>query len=167
MSDRRNVLKVLAGTAGAVLVGASVVPAAALVGEPGLDTGADEGAWIRVARLESLETGHPRKSSVVGARVDAWERAPDQRLGSVWLIRDSETAVRAFSAVCPHLGCGVEREGDHFSCPCHDTTFTLLGEHVNGPSPRGMDPLEVRIADGWISVRYQRFRQGVAARIPV
>ena len=167
MSERRTVLKVIAGAAGAVVAGATVVPAAALIGEPGQESGAEEGTWIRVARLDSLETGQPRKANVVGAKVDAWERAPDQRLGTVWLIRDSDTAVRAFSTVCPHLGCGVEFENNHFNCPCHDTAFTLAGERINGPSPRGLDPLAVRIGDGWVSVRYQRFRQGVAARTPV
>ncbi len=167
MSERRKVLKVLAGTATAAITGAAIIPAAALVGEPGRDHGVDSGTWLRVARVDSLPTGRATKANVVGAHEDAWLRAPDQRLGIVWLIRDSETAVRAFSAVCPHLGCGIELDGDHFNCPCHDSSFDLRGERTTGPSPRAMDPMEVRIADGWVSVRYQRFRQGVSARIPV
>jgi Rieske Fe-S protein len=160
-------LKVLTGGAGAVLTGAAVVPAAALMGEPGYEKSNNAGTWIRVASLESLETGRPTKAAVIGSRDDAWTRAPDQRLGSVWLIRDSESAVRAFSTICPHLGCGIEHEGDHFECPCHDTAFDLRGSRLSGPSPRGMDPLQVRIVEGWVQVRYQRFRQGVSDRIPV
>lgn len=149
------------------MAGVAVVPAAALLGEPGQASGAGEGTWTRVARLEALETGHPHKANVIGARVDAWMRAPDQRLGSVWLVRDSETAVRAYSAVCPHLGCPIEHKADRFECPCHEAVFTQGGAKVSGPAPRAMDSLEVRIADGWVSVRYERFRQGVSTKVPV
>ncbi len=167
MSDRRRVLKVIAGGAGAVIAGASVVPAAALVAEPARESGAGEGTWARVARLETLETGRPHKANVIGASVDAWTRAPDQRLGSVWLIRDSETVVRAYSAVCPHLGCPIEHKDQRFECPCHDATFTQRGERVSGPARRGMDALDVRISNGWVSVRYRRFRQGLPDKVPV
>jgi Rieske Fe-S protein len=145
------------------VVGVAVAPAAALVAGGGGGGGAD---WIRVARVEGLEPARPTKVSLVGPEIDAWTRAPDRRIGAVWLIRDSATAVRAFSSICPHLGCGIDLSGDHFVCPCHDTAFDLRGGHVSGPSPRGMDPLEVRIADGWVSVRYERFQVGVAERRP-
>lgn len=167
MSDRRTVLKVITVGAGGVLAAAAVVPAAALVMEPGQSASADAGTWTRVVRLDDLAIGHAHKANVIGARVDAWMRAPDQRLGSVWLLRESETVVRAYSAACPHLGCPIEHNEDRFECPCHDAVFTQRGQRVSGPARRGMDALEVRITDGWVAVRYQRFRQGVPDRVPV
>jgi Rieske Fe-S protein len=160
-------LKVLAGCATAAVAAVGVGPAIALVTEPGNEVGVGEIPWLRVARLEVLEPGRPTKVAVVGAEVDAWVRAPDRRLGTVWLIKDSETAVRALSAICPHLGCTIEHEQNQFVCPCHDSAFGPNGEVRTGPSPRGMDPLEVRIAEGWVTVRFRRFKQGIAARVPV
>jgi menaquinol-cytochrome c reductase iron-sulfur subunit len=173
MTERRTVLKVVASAVGAGAVGIAAVPAAGLVLAPAKATGggaaAGEGAgrWITVARLDALELGKPTKVAVVGAETDAWTVAPDRRLGAVWLIRDGEGAVRAYSVICPHLGCGVELDRDHFACPCHDSVFDLQGHRTAGPSPRAMDPIEVRLADGAVAVNFRRFRIGVPERIPV
>src|SRR5262249_19594043 len=147
--ERRTVLKVLAGCAGAGVVAAAAVPAIALVAEPATEGGGGEGGWTRLLRLEALEPGQPAKAVVIGAEQDAWTRAPDRRIGTVGLVRDAGAAVHAYSAVCPHLGCAIEHEADHFVCRCHDSVFDLHGAARTGPSPRGMDPLEVRVADGW------------------
>lgn len=165
MSERRVALKVLVGCAGAALGGAVVGPAATLVAEPGRAAGSEQGQWLRVARLDALEQGVPARANVVGSDTDAWTRAPDRRLGTVWLIRDGAAAVRAYSAVCPHLGCAIDLAGDHFTCPCHDSAFDLRGEPRTGPSPRGMDPIDVRLEDGWVAVRYRSFRLGVSERV--
>jgi len=55
---------------------------------------------------------------------------------------------------CPHLGCRVpwcESSGE-FECPCHGTTFNRLGEHRDGPAPRGMDRFDIVIEDGQIVI---------------
>ncbi len=55
--------------------------------------------------------------------------------------------IHAISAVCPHLGCVVTSlpEGQ-FDCPCHGSKFNTKGEVFAGPSPRGLDWLEIRQA---------------------
>jgi Rieske Fe-S protein len=166
VTDRRKALKVIAGCAGTAAVAAGAVPAIALVAEPGQSAGAGPHPWIRVARLDALELGHPTKANVIGAKVDAWERAPDERLGAVWLIRDSETAVRAYSVVCPHSGCAIDLTDGRFYCPCHDSYWNVRGHRESGPSPRDMDPIDVHLAEGWVLVRYERFRLGVSERTP-
>jgi Rieske Fe-S protein len=160
-------LKVLAGCATAAVAAVGVVPAVAFVTEPGREGPVGEIPWMRVLRLDALEPARPAKVAIVGAEVDAWARSSDRWLGAVWLIRDDEATVRAYSAVCPHLGCTIELAQDHFVCPCHDSDFDFRGDVLTGPSPRGMDPIPVQIAEGWVSVRYQRFRQGTPERIPV
>jgi Rieske Fe-S protein len=108
--------------------------------------------------------------------VDAWTHATGQRVGSVFLARtdaEGKPQVTALSATCPHLGCAVEFDtGDNqFECPCHESGFRNDGAKLFGPSLRGLDPLEVKLIDRdgtqevWVS--YQRFRAGVAERIPV
>lgn len=167
VSDRRRVLKVLAGCATAAAASASVGPALAFLTEAGDSGGGMDVPWIRLMRLEAIPLSRPTKVSVVGSQVDAWTRWPQRRLGAVWLIRDSDTRVRAFSAICPHLGCAIEFARGGFYCPCHDSAFDLQGQRRSGPSPRGLDPLEVRVMDGWVSVRYRRFRLGVPQRVEI
>jgi Rieske Fe-S protein len=57
----------------------------------------------------------------------------------VYLLRKGN-AFRAVSAVCPHLGCTVNRagEGKGFHCPCHGSFFDESGKVTGGPSPRAL-----------------------------
>jgi menaquinol-cytochrome c reductase iron-sulfur subunit len=106
--------------------------------------------------------------AVVSGRLDAWARQPAVALGAAWLLRRGRE-VRAWSATCPHLGCGVESDGKSFLCPCHGSAFDLAGEVRGGPSPRGLDPLEARLTAGddpAVEVRWQRFATGTRERRP-
>lgn len=173
MVGRRKALKVVAGVAGAAATGTTLFPAVALVTAtanaprlPGRPAGGDDG-WRTVARWEQLEVGTPRQAHVIGAEVDAWNVSPDRRLGTIWLLRGGEgpETLRALSAVCPHLGCLIERRDTGFVCPCHDSDFDAAGAALRGPSPRGMDPIEARVRDDRVEVRWARFRLGGAARV--
>jgi Rieske Fe-S protein len=174
MSDRRRVLKVVAGAASAAAAGVAAVPVMGLVIAPAHTPsplaargGAAEGGWSTVARLDDLVVGEFVQVPVIGSEVDAWSASPDRRLGAVWLVRRSAgtDAVEALSAVCPHLGCLIDKQGDHFNCPCHVSSFSADGRALEGPSPRGMDPIEVRVREGNVMVRWVRFRLGVADRV--
>jgi Rieske Fe-S protein len=68
-----------------------------------------------------------------------------------------------FSSTCPHLGCRFNwsPENKRFICPCHGSQFSLVGEKLAGPAPRGLDPLPFRDADGkaevtWIDYKTQQ-----------
>jgi Rieske Fe-S protein len=71
------------------------------------------------------------------------------------------------------LGCAVEFDAaeDRFGCPCHESAFAKNGEKLFGPSLRGLDPLEVKLIDEGgtqeVWVAFQRFRAGIAERMPV
>lgn len=173
MVDRRKALKVVAGITGAAAAGVAVLPSAAVVAAaastpplPGRPPGGDEG-WYAVARWDDLVVGTPLQAHIVGAEVDAWNVSPDRRLGSVWLLRGGEAtaSLRALSAMCPHLGCVIEHNDAGFVCPCHVSDFSPTGAALRGPSPRSMDPIESRVRDGRIEVRWARFRPGTAERI--
>lgn len=173
MVDRRKALQVAAATAGGAAAAAVVLPAAALVRAsasapplPGRRASADDG-WRAVARWDDLAVGAPQQAHVIGAEVDAWSVSPDRRLGTVWLLRrgDGVETLRALSAICPHLGCLIEPRDGGFSCPCHVSDFDRTGAALRGPSPRAMDPLESRVVDGRVEVRWARFRLGGAARV--
>jgi cytochrome b6-f complex iron-sulfur subunit len=50
--------------------------------------------------------------------------------------------VAAFSPVCPHLGCHINRvEGDELVCPCHGSRFSLRGQLMHGPATHSLQPL--------------------------
>lgn len=112
----------------------------------------------------------PVKVDIYADRVDAWNRTKDVKIGSAWVVqRDGE--LRAFSTVCPHLGCAIDYdEGKNkFKCPCHDSLFGLDGSIEEGPSPRPMDALEHQPqGEGeLLAIRYERYKQGVEQKVKV
>lgn len=71
------------------------------------------------------------------------------------------------SPICPHLGCRPAWNGDanRFQCPCHGSQFSLEGEHLAGPAPRGMDPLPLREQSGNAEIMWIRYQSGVPDRV--
>ena len=55
--------------------------------------------------------------------------------GTPIIVRRDGSTLRAFSSVCPHLGCRVtwEEEEKRFFCPCHGGAFSENGEAILGP----------------------------------
>ncbi len=70
----------------------------------------------------------------------------------VQVVRDGKE-LRALSTVCPHLGCRVRWERDHFLCPCHMGVFDREGKVVSGPPPRPLDRYELEVKDGAVYLR--------------
>lgn len=57
------------------------------------------------------------------------------------------------SAICPHQGCTVSQVTDgQIVCPCHNSRFSLDGAVVDGPAQRPLDPRQVTVADGSITL---------------
>ncbi len=56
------------------------------------------------------------------------------------LYRDQKGSLHAFSAICPHLGCVVQWNGEEktWDCPCHGSRFQKTGQVVNGPALSGL-----------------------------
>lgn len=135
----------------------------------------DEGSF-ELARLSELPVGVPKSFTILAERQDAWVRYPREPLGSVWLLRQpagsSGEPVVAFTAECPHLGCSVNlgADGKKFTCPCHNSAFTLEGQPLNAIPPRPMDRLTVRLSDETdprVRVRFERFRTMAEEKIPL
>src|SRR3954469_22752645 len=122
------------------------------------------GGFIPVIAIWDLPKGQAKRVEITADGVDAWARQERQVLGAVWLIKVSREEVKAFSTVCPHLGCSVNAAPSGFACPCHTSAFSADGQVTGGPSPRSMDPLEVKVEKDTVLVRYARFRQGQAKR---
>jgi Rieske Fe-S protein len=168
--DRRTLLKILTGVLGGGAAAAVGLPALRAIVDPAqLKSVTGAGELVYVAPLDALpDDGQPIKVPVVvESPRDAWAALPATQIGAVYL-RKVDGVVIAYSTVCPHLGCGVDylSERTTFVCPCHESAFDIEGKPSAGPSPRALDRLETRVADGKVEVRYQQFKQGTPEKIP-
>ena len=68
---------------------------------------------------------------------------------TAWAMKISEKEVIAFAPQCPHLGCAYHwNVAKHeFLCPCHASTFSIQGEVLTGPAPRGLDRYKLKIEE--------------------
>ena len=126
-------------------------------------TGAKKG---QVVRAEDLALGGPQ--------VQAFPMAPDgtvrnNRLNLVILARfdpatlSDETRARAadgvvaYTAVCTHQGCPVNMwstDRKAFVCSCHGSVFDPRNgaEVLDGPAPRSLPALGLKLKDGVVTV---------------
>jgi cytochrome b6-f complex iron-sulfur subunit len=70
------------------------------------------------------------------------------------LIRTPAGELRAFSAVCTHLGCIVQYRPDlaHIWCACHNGHYDLNGKNIAGPPPRPLEEYAVNTRNDRIVV---------------
>lgn len=133
--------------------------------------------FIRMAvGADGLEdNGPPQRYTVFDDIIDAWNKFPNQPIGSVWL-RKIEGQIIAFNTICPHLGCAIEHrtaEND-FYCPCHTSAFDLDGKKKNPIPPRDMDDLQIKVEgdEDWIKpgeiwLKYENFRAATSEKVTV
>ncbi len=137
--------------------GIAAVPCVRLIGHAPPDSGAR--GWFRLAKVNELVEGLPKRFAVVADRKDGWVVEQRAEIGAVWLFLRSGKPV-ALSASCPHLGCGIQVKEGGFVCRCHDSNFDPMGKRLDGPTLRDLDGLETRLTDGDVFVRFARFRAG-------
>jgi menaquinol-cytochrome c reductase iron-sulfur subunit len=168
---RRAFLSLLTAGLGAVAGAIALIPGLGFLAAPLRRTttsGGDKPA--RVATERDVKPGKPMRVTATGERTDAWLRMDKVTLGSLWLVRANEGGpIKAFSTVCPHLGCGVDwnEKTSKFDCPCHASSFDAEGRCLGGPSPRGLDELEAHVEGQDVLVRYKRFRIGTEKKEPL
>lgn len=79
-----------------------------------------------------------------------------------------------YSGKCPHLGCGykwrkVPKLGrEIFLCPCHLSIYDPSGKVLDGPAPRPLDPLPIRVAaSGDIEIIDMEYKAGIKAQVRI
>ncbi len=73
----------------------------------------------------------------------------------VIVVNTAQGGVKAFSAICTHLGCVVEWNSSkqYIACPCHDGRFNATtGAVISGPPPTPLPPVRVSIENDQIYV---------------
>jgi menaquinol-cytochrome c reductase iron-sulfur subunit len=123
---------------------------------------------VDIGSADAFPAGGPPVRVALRAKTvrDGWTAKRDVVVGAAWVARTGDGELRAFSSVCPHLGCAVDFDGEagRFKCPCHTSAFARDGARVGGPSKRGLDPLPVLVRDGRVLVVYKRFKSDVSER---
>ena len=68
----------------------------------------------------------------------------------VIVVNTPQGGLKAYSAICTHLGCIVEWDQDRqfIRCPCHDGRFNPInGAIISGPQPTPLPPLALTVED--------------------
>ncbi len=64
------------------------------------------------------------------------------------IVVNTAAGVKAYSAVCTHLGCivGYDATSKQIVCPCHDGRFSpASGGVISGPPPQPLPPVPVAV----------------------
>ena len=93
--------------------------------------------------------------------------------GQVIWVNKKDVDIVVFSGKCPHLGCAYrwrrhKRFGRVFVCPCHLSIFAPNGDPLEGPSPRGLDVMPVKVgSDGRIQIIDLEYKAGKKHQIRI
>jgi cytochrome b6-f complex iron-sulfur subunit len=78
----------------------------------------------------------------------------DAASDTIMVIRTSDTALVALSAICTHAGCECNFDGgsNQLVCPCHGSVFAETGAVVNGPARRPLKVYSVTLANNMVTL---------------
>ena len=84
----------------------------------------------------------------------------------VWLVHNEykgKDIIYALLTVCTHLGCTPNwLEGERkFKCPCHGSGYYITGVNFEGPAPRPLERMAIRVAEDARSksIKVENFRK--------
>lgn len=103
---------------------------------------------LREKILEVLNVAKISDVPVNAAKIVRFNKIP------IVLVHTSANQIKAYSAVCTHLGCIVQYQDEdkNFHCNCHGSVFNLDGKNIAGPAPRPLKPYRVELKENDIYV---------------
>lgn len=107
------------------------------------------------------QTGELAPDLALAGRVDDLKPNTGKifRFGSrpALLIFAADGTYHAMSAVCTHLNCTVQYQGDLRAvwCACHNGMYSIDGRNISGPPPRPLQTYDVMLKGNEIYVRRQ------------
>jgi Rieske Fe-S protein len=132
-ATRRSVLVAGAGVVGVAALaacgGKSGSRASAATGAP---ASAADGS---LARLSDIPLGGAISATSAG--------------GPILISQPTAGTVKAFSAICTHMGCTVAPAKGELDCPCHGSRYDLsTGAVLGGPAPKALTAVAVKVVNG-------------------
>ena len=171
-NGRRELLKCGIGWG----IGLCLAPAGEAQDNPAAASRPKEGDLLVKVDDTSATPLTPADIRLAGPQTDAWAMGPadktirsGSRLNRVILVRfdpaqlSDETRPRAadgvvcFTAICTHSGCEISEwiaDKQRVYCPCHSSAFDPRdgGKVVDGPAPRRLPALPLKVVDGKLVV---------------
>jgi cytochrome b6-f complex iron-sulfur subunit len=138
-SNRRRFLRYLLGFSVVSTAGMIAWPIVRYLIPPAVSGGAG-GGKVNVGSTTDIPIGSAKVVPVAGKPA---------------IVINTEQGVKAYSAICTHLGCIVawDSAAQTIACPCHDGRFSPAnGSVISGPPPAPLSPLDATEEDGTIYV---------------
>ncbi|MEU7055586.1 Rieske 2Fe-2S domain-containing protein [Streptomyces sp. NPDC046197] len=123
-----------------VLRGAALTPVAGLALSACAPGG--DGASVAATPTGPVELGAESEIAKGGAKL--------YRDHNVVVSRGADGALKAFSTICTHAGCPINKlQGTTLVCPCHGSQFdATTGKVVQSPATEPLQELAVRADNG-------------------
>jgi menaquinol-cytochrome c reductase iron-sulfur subunit len=104
-----------------------------------------EEEFVEAADLAQLPVQTPEEVVFRRNRVDGWKITSEKT--TAWVVKLSDSDVRAYGPQCTHLGCAYhwDERKRNFLCPCHTSAFGVDGKVLSGPAPRPLDRYELKL----------------------
>ena len=120
--------------------------------------------WSDAGTVDMIEN-EPHERRFFEVVKNGWQSVRQER--SAWIVKKNDGNFVAFSANCPHLGCGYRWIADRnrFECPCHGSIFDMEGRVISGPAPRPLDTMPTKVENGRLFVQYEVFQLGTTKKI--
>ena len=149
--ERRTFFKAGMAIIGGLISLAMAVPLVGLAISPAFRKTSKK--WVDLGIVDLLKGSRYKKINYVFQSKDGWVETEKKR--SVYVTDEGAGNFVVFSRVCSHLGCLVRWDAgkDQFFCPCHGAVFDNAGNVVEGPPPRPMEKLPVKVEDGVVYVK--------------
>lgn len=109
--------------------------------------------WIRIGAAEDLSVESFQDYVLRMEHQHAWIQERTPLLVYIKDLYPKDPI--ALLSTCSHLGCSVKWDGgtERFRCPCHGGVYDAEGTNIEGPPPRPLTRLDVKIEDDVCFVR--------------
>jgi len=136
-----------------------VIPLIGYVGGPAFRRRVE--SWTAIGKVADLPSNEPQELEYTSTIKDGWRTTSAKK--GVWVVKQANGEITAFSPLCPHLGCGYrwEAQAKQFQCPCHGSVYDVTGKVLAGPAPRPLDRLPTKVEGGQLLVMYKDFKSGL------
>jgi cytochrome b6-f complex iron-sulfur subunit len=129
-----------------VLIGAGVVGAAALAGCGSKSSTAAATTSAAGAAAPAASALAQLSDIPVGTAIAAKNNGKP-----IIIAQPTAGEVKAFSAICTHMGCTVapSSSGQELDCPCHGSKYSAsTGAVIGGPAPKPLPAVAVKVVNG-------------------